>query len=766
MVAESISVRRPAIFRAVRTLLRRARVPLASALIGLVVGSSGAVLPGGASSAAAQPQPTAARPAATDSAAHLTVTPATPDPLRPNEDLQLIVTIENTTATAIDSGTLDIYLAQRALTSRAALEDWLSADESTNRGDVLVSEPNTPIVPAGDTVSLPVTVPEASVTLGPRNNWGARGIAATLQTDAGIELEGRGTFVWFLDDEITPVSLGIVMPLTTPESSTGLIAAADLAAYTATGGRLSRQLDSIANRQVAIAIDPMIIASIRILGSSAPASAVAWLERLRLAGNEIFPLQYADADLAAQSQAGANGVLAPIAFDHAIDPTLFTQPATATVDDPEPDPIVVSPPTSAELLSWNYTRSDIAWPRAATVIGGDMDFFSDNGLSTTILSETNVSRSEIPTPNAVVALDGGTGLVTTDALSAAISTAATATTDAAWRAAIAEASSRLAVISAEDPGMVRTIMAAFDRDGTDNGGDRIGQTLDAMQGLLWETPASMQTVLGAAPADAVTFRSRPVSDERLSTAQALLNRDSELNTFATALSTPLSVTGPHRLQLLALLGGGWAEEPQLWAEQVTTSLAASVETLNAVTVTSRGPVNVVGSTVPFPITLNNTLDQAVNVRVQVVPTNGRLIVDNDLETTIDANSARAVTVPVSAAVGNGDVSLVVTLYTPDGAVIGSSIPIDVNVQADWEGLGAGIFAGFVVLFFGFGVWRNIVRRRRERADPDSVEPDPGAVLPTADEAAAGRASASPPDRPESPGPAPDAPTPLTAGPRG
>jgi len=718
MVAESISVRRPAIFRAVRSLLRRARVPLAAVLIGLVMGSSGAVLPGGgASRATAQRQATAVTPTATptttEPAARLTVTPATPDPLRPDEDLQLIVTIENTTATAVDSGTLDIYLAQRALTSRVALEDWLAADESTNRGDVLVSEPDTPIVPAGDTVSLPVTVPEASVTLGPRNNWGARGIAATLQTESGTELEGRGTFVWFLEDEVTPVNLGLVMPLTTPESSTGLISATDLAAYTATGGRLARQLDGIANRQVAIAIDPMIIASIRILGSSAPASAVDWLERLRLASNEIFPLQYADADLAAQSQADATGVLAPTTFDHAIDPALFTQPAPATAEDAEPDPVAVTPPTSAELLSWNYTRSDIAWPRAATVIGGDMDFFSDNGMSTTILSETNVSRSEIPTPNAVVALDGGTGLVTTDALSAAISTAATATTDAAWRAAIAEASSRLAVISAEDPGMVRTIMAAFDRNWTDEG-DRIGQTLDALQGLLWETPASMQAALGAAPATGVDFRSRPVSDERLNTARALLDRDTELNTFATALSTPLSVTGPNRLQLLALLGGRWAEQPQLWSEQVTASLAASSETLNAVTVTSRGPVNVVGSTVPFPITLNNTLDQAVTVRVQVVPSNGRLIVDNDLETTIDANSARAVTVPVSAAVGNGDVSLVVTLFTPDGSAIGSSIPIEVNVQADWEGLGAAIFAGFVVLFFGFGVWRNIVRRRPTR----------------------------------------------------
>ncbi|MFO7690977.1 MAG: DUF6049 family protein [Cryobacterium sp.] len=755
MVAESNSARRPAVYRAARILRRRTSTPLAAVLVGLVVAACGVVLPvGGVPSAAAQPKSQTTE----ESAARLTVTPATLDPLTPDDDLQLIITIENTTTSALQTGQLDVYLARRALTTRVALENWLAADESTNRGDMLASEPDTPTVPAGATISVPVTVPAESVTLGPRNNWGARGIAATLQTGNDAELEGRGTFVWFLDDEITPVNLGLVMPLTTPRNSTGLISAEELADYTSSTGPLTRRLDSIANRQVAIAIDPMIIASIRILGSAAPDSAVAWLERLRLAGNETFPLQYADADLSVQAQAGATEVLEPIAFDHAIDPALFTEPAPAEAG-VEPNLIAAVPPTSAELVDWNYTRTDVAWPRAATVAGGDMKFLSGEGLSTTILSETNVTRSEIPTPNAVVALPGGTGVVTTDALSAAISTAVTATTDSAWREAVAEASSRLAVISAEDPGMVRTVLAAFDRDWSGSG-DRTDQTLNALQGVAWETPASMQAVLGAAPASDVNLQSRPVARARLARVEALLDRNAELNAFATALSTPQAVTAPERLRLLALLGNSWADAPQLWTERVAANLALSTDTLSAVTITTRGPVNVVGSTVPFPITLNNTLDQAVNVRMRVVPTNGRLIVDSDLETTIDANSARAVTVPVSAAVGNGDVALVVTLFTPDGTVIGDAVPIEVNVQADWEGLGAGIFAGFVVLFFGFGVWRNIVRRRRERADPDSVEPDPGAVLTPSDEPVAGQP-------PRTPNPsAPDASTPHPAGPRG
>jgi hypothetical protein len=77
-------------------------------------------------------------------------------------------------------------------------------------------------------------------------------------------------------------------------------------------------------------------------------------------------------------------------------------------------------------------------------------------------------------------------------------------------------------------------------------------------------------------------------------------------------------------------------------------------------------------------------------------------------------------VPVSAAVGNGDVVLRVTLFTLNGTPLGQPAPIDVSVRADWEGVGASIFAVLVVGFFGFGIWRNIVRRRRERAGEESA----------------------------------------------
>ena len=209
----------------------------------------------------------------------------------------------------------------------------------------------------------------------------------------------------------------------------------------------------------------------------------------------------------------------------------------------------------------------------------------------------------------------------------------------------------------------------------------------------------------------------------MDTSAHLLTRETELTAFSTALAAPLEVTGTARLEVLSLLSVAWESQPAAWHTAADASLAASLEILNSVVVTTKGPINVVGSKVDIPVTLTNALDQAVTVRIDVVPSNGRLIVGSDTVATIDANSARAVKVPVTAAVGNGEVTLRVSLFSPTGVPIGQPGMIAINVRADWESLGTAIFAVLVVLFFGFGVWRNIARRRKGRTTPPETDAD-------------------------------------------
>lgn len=764
-----------------RGLWSRTKRPLGAVLIGLVAGVlpvAAAGLP--ATAAVTAPAVTAAQSPAAVSAKAVTlhVAPATLEPLKAGQDLTVTVTVENATLDTISPGTIDLFLAERALISRNALNNWLDPEKNSKSGDLMLSEPMTASIQPDSTEIFTLTVPADSVGLTSGNAWGARGIAATLSTGDRVRAAGRGTFVWYSDEEVTPVNVSLITPITVPAQSTGLITSKALETFTSPTGVLSRQLDGVLGRPVTIAIDPLIIVSIRILGSAAPPSAIAWLNRLDQAPNDIFPLSYADADLALQSQAGADPLLTPTTFDQAIDPDLFTasdQPASPSSDpgtqsgsettvpstDPATPPTDGTPPTTEELLAWEYSATDIGWPAEGVVANADLDLFTASGLTTTILGGSNASGAAADfTPNAPLALGtgNGLGLVVDDPLAAALRAATAASTDDAWREAMSQVSSQLAVVSAERPGTARTLLATFDR-GWPPSADRVTETIDALAGLLWFAPSTLSELRASVPAEDVDFASQAEPADRVARAGELLEREAAVTAFSSALSDPAVVTGTQRLDLMALLSNSWAIQDSGWTDAVGASLAESSTLLDSVTVATKGPINVVGSQVDIPVTLDNALNQAVTVMVRVVPSNGRLLVGEAVESTIEAQSARTVTIPVTAAVGNGAVTLRVTLLTPAGTVIQQPALIPINVRADWEGLGALLFAAFVVLFFGFGVWRNILRRRRERAEPvieDTPEPDAGSI--TADAAD----TTGPTSEPEpEPRPADAAPTPLT-----
>lgn len=670
----------------------------------------------------------------------ITVTPTTSASLHPGDNLDLTVTIENGTNDSVPVGTVDIVLAQRALTTRSALDNWLRPEKKSNGGDVLFSTPTPSAINSGDTLTLPVSVPAANVGLTARNAWGARGIAAVLSA-GDLTAEGRGTFVWDLGAEVTPVTLATVLPITTPASTSGVISSDDLRAFTAPSGLLSLQLDAVIDRPVTIALDPRIIASIRLLGNTAPATARAWLDRLAGATNDIFPLGYADSDGSLEAQAGVKTLLKPMSFDNLIDPALFAAPTeTATppstgapVDQPAvpatSGPLDGTVPTTSDLLAWNYTSTDIVWPHPGTVARGDLKSFASSGLTTTILSGDNVRQATAVTPNSLITYSDGRALVADDALGTAINRAVRATTDAEWRTNVAEARSVLAIVSAEDVRVPRTLLATFDRNTTEAPA-RVGQTLEALAGVPWATSGTLAQALSAPVATTVEFRSQAHSEAAVSSIRKLLQGQAELTAFAASVGDPLLITAPYRLDLLALLGSSWTEQPERWAEQVAARLTDSAKVLASVTVTTRGPINVAADKVDFPITLRNELAQPVTVRVQVVPSNGRLLVQSDIDATIDANSAQTITVPVTAAVGNGEVTLRVTMFSPTGVVVGQPAVIAVNVHADWEGIGAWLVASVAFLFFGFGIWRNILRRRRERRDQRDQKESGASTNPT------------------------------------
>ncbi len=152
------------------------------------------------------------------------------------------------------------------------------------------------------------------------------------------------------------------MPVTLPATPDGVIGANALAAATSVDGTLQQQLDAAEDHNVAVAVDPRIIASIRLLGQDAPSTATAWLDRLEGLRNETFALPWADADVTGLRQAGADGIPGVISLDQQVDEDHFPGASTPT---PTPTgPTASATPGGTASPSDAPTPSDDAPPAA------------------------------------------------------------------------------------------------------------------------------------------------------------------------------------------------------------------------------------------------------------------------------------------------------------------------------------------------------------------------------------------------------------------
>lgn len=726
----------------------------------------------GAAGAAETPAPTpsADRTPTTqtdDPGVALALAPAANGVVTAGGDLVLTVEVTNAGSDPLAEGTLEIGLADDTLANGGELTAWLEPDDAA-AGDAddltsTIATGTTPALAPGTSHAAQLTVPAASIDAGA----GVHGIDAQLTVAGAEAAAARSTIV--IDDGGLAASgvagVTVIAPITSVASTTGLIQPAALEAFTNDSGLLTRELDAVVGRPVTIAVDPRIIVSIRALGSTAPASAVDWLERLAAAPNPIIPLSFGDSDLSGEHQAGAPSVLAPTSFTYALDAADFTEtdevmepdpsatpgsadaadgsavpsspiPSPTPSDDPQPSEPVV--PTLEQLLAWDYTSTAIAWPRAGSVVASDLPWFAASGLTTTLLDseqlvaadDTAASGDALP---AVVSAGDQTVLVSEHTVSAALQSALAAPNDTARAEALAELSSSLALTASDVPGAAqdggsgasaRPVLAVLDRTSLDL--THLGQALDALQSLPWATTAPLQGLLDTAPTTAATVIDAPQPEERVANIARLLASSQAIEAFSSALSDPALLSGSDRADLLALLSNSWTTNTGGWNVAVDASVDAGATTLASVQVVEGSNINLLSNQAALPITLSNELPYPVTVVVQVTPSNGRLVVDeNRTEVTIEASSRRGTQVPVTA-VANGSVTLTIQLLSPSGVLISAPSPVRVNVSAEWETLGTVSVAALAVVVFGIGVVRVILRRRKagRATEPTTDETTP------------------------------------------
>jgi murein biosynthesis integral membrane protein MurJ len=720
--------------------------------------------------------------------ATISIAPANRGVVQRDQDLTLSVTVTNDTDAALPAGTAEFDIF-RSVSTRDVLASWLTDTTTTGYLGAPMDTIDIPAVPAHRSITIDsVDIVSGNVALGGYSSFGARRIAAEYTAGDTFAVD-RSAITWYPDFEQAPVSVSVAMPVTVPKSTDGILSAAVLSAATSVDGTLTQQLDAAEDHNVAVAVDPRIIASIRILGENAPSSAVTWLQRLESLRNETFALPYADADVTGLRQAGSDGILSPISLDQSVQaedfpgavtpaPTPTATPGqtsspgsteapnddattdagtgtgTGTGQDAGEAPETL--PTTESLLDFPYSMDAIAWPTEGTVSSADLPALQRAGTKTTIVSSGNTSAGPDTTIAASEKIGDDHVLVSDQSMSSMLRRAATATDRQTWSSSMSELTATLAT-SARAATATGPILLTLGREWPSDSA-RLSQALDALESTPWVAPADLSTASDAV-AGSLTLSSASTGDGRVDQLRRLVQGEQGLTAFSTVLATPAEITAPARLRLLALASNAWRGDDEGLAAAVDARTAAWAKSTTEVGIVDSSSLTLLGDRSSLPVSIRNSSRYPVTVHLSVQPSNSALrVVRNDIVVEIQPDSSTRTTVPVQS-VANGTVQLTMSLSSPSGVAISDPAIVELNVQAQWETVITAAAAFALIAIFGFGIFRSIRKRARRRNgeldDEDDEDPNrPLAVQPTVAGAQAGTTRPGGTDHPSGTGSVP------------
>ncbi len=709
------------------------RLTRRTAVFAIALGVCGFVAPSAAVGA------TDDSPGKDDQTVELYVSAGARGAVAPGGSTSAVVTVQNETDSQLSGGRVLVEINRTPLTDDDAITTWLDDGDASGDFTTLGSETTT-TVDAGDEETTTVFVPDdvlGDIAPGvyPLRAALTGASTGTPGSDDEVDREVAATSVLVITAGQT-AQIGVLVPITATPAGGALLTAEELSTLTAEDGALTAQLDGVVGTAAVLAIDPAIMASIRVLGTAAPASATEWLARLDDLPNERFALQFGDADATAQAHAQLPSLLQPTTLAPFLDERNFPKtPAAPITDAPDttatPSPAATDSPAfpdDAALSEVDGAAPGILWPRG-DVTQDDLATFEEylGRAPLTVLPSSSVDGAV-----SAHATAGSSGLlVTADAASAVLSQAAAENDPAARQRALAAATAHLAVAAQSSP--TSPLLVGLERDET--------RSADALRDAIStaDTAGFSLTDLRATPAAAASLTAEPDA-ARAAAVNELLADESTLTGFSTILADPALLLSPERIRILRTLAVGIPTAS--FDAEVLEHRDATRETLGAVSIPPSSTIQLLTAAADLPFRVRNDLPWPVTVRLTVIPTDLRLDVEQVTTAEVPANSSTRVKVPVSARVGSGELTLRLSLSSPTGVAIGGTESVRVAVRAEWETIGLAVLGGLIVVLIGLGVWRTVRRRRNEAnesaadadaaADPDAVEED---VVNTAPDAA-------------------------------
>jgi hypothetical protein len=753
-----------------------------------------AVLPAAAAPTAGAGTARAAAAGTAGSRAHpwLAITSLSPTIAAPKGQVTVSGIVANPTSAALPGLTVQLWSSGFPLSSRGAMNGYLTAQAATGLDTQVPGTPVTlPRVPPHGTQQWNLTL---NVTQAGMRTFGVYPLAAEL-TSAGAELDVARTFLPFwpgkpADRSVKPLTIGWLWPLidTPQRGACAALLSNELTGSVAPGGRLNSLLQAGASAtgrsaMLTWAIDPALLSDVAAMkqpyqvgahedcadgkNERASRAAAAWLGGVQsvTSQQDFFVTPYADVDMAALAHRGLDSELSAAFIDGRVTAQKIlgrTQRAT-----PAMPGVVVAWPAGGvadygvleELAAQQHVRVMILdsklmppvppvtyTPTAVTTTpngaGGQMHvLLSDHQITQILAERRNAIPGVLPGPAPMPA--GVRGQIRQ----------AAAFAKEQWFLA------ETAMIAAEPgAGAGRAVVAAPPR--------RWDPSLALAEGLLSETvsapwlrPATLASMVAAGvPAGSPARRPPPlhlVSPGELTGSllrhvrNTLAAQVGLLDSILTTGGRGYLSTAVDAVESSAWRGGRRAQRPA--GQLLRRDLFFVQAKLSQVKIGVSSRVTLGGKAGNVPVSVRNNLPQKVTVRLKAKPLAGEnLVIAPYKETiTVPGKSQATVRIPVRASEA-GSKTIELWLTTPQGAALPGLRPT-VTVTATHFGTLAIVIITVALVVFVLSAAARAIRRggpaeggagseaeeldpMPSPGDPASGEDEPGSVGPgTADE---------------------------------
>lgn len=655
-----------------------------------------------ATGAGAAAPPAAAAAPADGPAAALIVAPDDGGIVRSGRDLGVTITVTNTGSERLAAGRIALSLQQEPVASTSTLLAEIAKPSQVLLGILTPTTAEVPALGAGADATVRARVDDAvlSSILSPAS--GAR-LLYTRYTSGTLKAFAESSVVRMASTSAATVGLGVVIPVLAPAGTTGVVDAATQQTLAAADGAWGRALRAAeADPAATIALDPAVLASIRLAGDPAT-SAGGFLDALERLQNQVIRLPYADGDVTLQRAAGRSSTVAPSSFAGIA--VAATQTATPT---PTPAGTAGTGTDAAEdLTAWNWSDQAVVWPVPHTASARAVTALGAEGAAVLLPSDDVRDTAERRTAGPV-AVAGSARLLVADATASALLLAASAD-GPSGQAALSTLTGLLATAAVTNE--TTAVLATVGRTG-DTG--RLDRALALLGRQPWIVGRSLFDLAGQQQQEQVQIAQRSVPSERVNVARSLLSAERAVQQLGRSITTDAAVvTDPQRLALAGLLSAGWRSDDTGWRRAAGAAETAFEDVVGQVHLTEGSENTAIGTDGVLRVTVVNDLPEPVSMVVRVSAGNGRLQFDGG-ETTVavPAGGQNAGKLPYRS-ITNGRTTVALTLETKDGAVVDDGVR-QFTVRAGFDTIVAVVLLTALGLLLALGVYRNVTRRRQPR----------------------------------------------------